>query len=268
MRLFVLERGISPLIISIPHSGIYVPEIIKERFTEEALALPDTDWHVDRLYSFAETLGATILQATHSRYVIDLNRSPDNVALYPGRLNMPLCPAETFDGTALYQSGETPDEQEVSARVAQYWQPYHDVLRTEIARVRNEYGYALLYDAHSIRSRVPRLFEQVLPDLNLGTNDNESCSAKMAEDVLEAVQKFPCKSVLNGRFKGGYITRHYGDPDNHIHALQMELSQINYMDEEKYIFDAEKAALLQPALQAALESMLEWSKEKYGRSGE
>jgi N-formylglutamate deformylase len=257
-------RGSTPLIISMPHVGVVVPPDIKSRMTEAGRQLMDTDWNVDRLYGFAENMGATLIAAVHSRYVVDLNRPPDDEDLYPGQVKTGLCPLETFDGAAIYKTGEEPDDIEKLNRLAAYWHPYHDAVKSEIARVKAEYGYALLYDAHSIKSVVPRLFDGVLPDLNIGSAKGASCHAGMAEAVLGAASASSYSTVLNGRFIGGYITRHYGQPDDHVHALQMELTWKNYMYETvPYSYRQDKAADLQKTLESVLTAMLNWGKEHY-----
>ncbi|NNG02551.1 MAG: N-formylglutamate deformylase [Inquilinus sp.] len=267
MQPFHLTRGSTPLLVSVPHAGIEVPDAIAARFTEAARALPDTDWHVDRLYDMALELGAGLLAATHSRYVIDLNRDPDGTPLYPGADNTELCPTSLFDGGPLYRDGAAPDADEVTARRDAYWKPYHAMLAAELDRLKRKHGYALLYDAHSIRGQVPRFFEGTLPDLNIGTG-----GGKTADPALTIRLTLLCQdthgyeTAVNGRFKGGYITRRYGDPAAGIHAVQMELAQSTYMDEDPpYAYDEEKADRLRPLLRRVLEKMLEWGARKYGR---
>ncbi|MFH1158581.1 MAG: N-formylglutamate deformylase [Pseudomonadota bacterium] len=254
-----LIQGRIPLLVSIPHMGTFLPPDIKRRMTDDALKLPDTDWNVDKLYWFAVEMGASVLMPTHSRYVVDLNRPPEDENLYPGQVKTDLCPLETFDGKPLYKKGEEPDNIEKINRIAAYWLPYHEALQQELDRMKNEFGYAILYDAHSIKSRVPRLFEEQLPDLNLGSFKGASCAPAMAEAVLEATSGGGYSTVLNGRFVGGYIARHYGQPDKGVHALQMELSQMNYMDEEHpYTYSPERAEKLQIVLRNVLEAVVEW----------
>jgi N-formylglutamate deformylase len=258
MDLFRYRRGTSPLLVSVPHAGTYIPAEIRARLTEAAIALPDTDWHVDRLYDFLDGLGASVLVATHSRYVIDLNRPPDNANLYPGQDTTGLVPIDTVARAIVYLPGETPGEREVLARRAQYWQPYHDQLARELARIRAEHGYALLWDAHSIPSEVPRFFSGRLPDLNVGTNGGASCAPAIEAAVFAAAERAAGYSaVLNGRFKGGHITRHYGRPAERIHAIQLELSQRTYMNEPPpFEFREDLAAQVRPALRRMLEIYL------------
>jgi len=251
--IYALSEGQSPLIISIPHSGTKVREDITKNFTAPARTLPDTDWHVDRLYApYAQANDVTIIQAHYSRYVIDLNRPPDNAALYPGQTKVPLCPDQTFDGADIYESGHTPDDAAIARRLQTYWQPYHDELARQIERLKAKHGFAVLYDAHSIRSSVPRLFDGTLPDLNIGTADGKSCDEKLAQKIYRIADQSGFSAILNGRFIGGHITRSHGDPENHVHAIQMEIAQSAYMDEDSFAYDDAKAAKLIPVLEQIL----------------
>jgi N-formylglutamate deformylase len=264
MQVKRLIQGTTPLLISMPHIGTFLPPDIKSRLTEAALKVPDTDWHVDRLYGFAADMGASLLMPTHSRYVVDLNRPQDDAALYAGQVKTGLCPQETFAGEKIYKAGEEPDDIEKINRIAAFWLPYHETLQMELARLKKEFGYAILYDAHSIKSEVPLLFDGRLPDLNLGSAKGSSCAKEMAEAALKAASGGAYSSVLNGRFVGGHITRHYGQPRDHVHALQMELAEINYMDEAyPYHYDEGKAAKLQKVLKSVLEAMLKWGVGNY-----
>ncbi len=247
--------GTTPLVISVPHGGTALPPELTPQLTPLALSVPDTDWHVGKLYGFATTLGAAMIQARQSRYLIDLNRPPDDAALYAAAPKTGLCPAESFAGNPLYLDGRPAvPAAEVARRRAQYWDPYHAEIRALLDAARAKHGYALLLDAHSIRSVVPRLFDGRLPDINIGTNDGRSCSPQLAEALrapLEATSRWT--HVFNGRFKGGHITRHYGQPANNVHALQIELAQSSYMDETGTAYDAARAAPLQELLRALLE---------------
>ena len=264
MEIFRFSAGAAPLLVSIPHCGTRVPDALAARMTPEALALPDTDWHVDRLYDFAGGLGASVLAATHSRYVIDLNRPPDNAPLYPGADNTGLCPTTTFAREPIYRAGQEPGEDDISRRTDTCWRPYHERLEAELARIRGSHGFALLFDAHSIRSRVPRFFAGRLPDLNLGTADGASADAGLGarfEAIGQGADGY--SSVLNGRFKGGYITRNYGRPSEGVHAVQLELSEITYMDEDPpYAWREDRASRIRPVLKALLEEMLAWAGER------
>lgn len=252
-----LLQGRLPLLISMPHAASYIPPDIRARMTRAGVGSIDTDWHVDTLYDFAREMGASMLYPACSRYVIDLNRDSSDTDLYPGQVKTGLCPVQSFAGADIYQPGEAPDGPEQVNRIAVYWQPYHDALAGELARLRAVHGYAVLYDAHSIASCVPRLFDGRLPDLNLGTAHGASCGPGIEQAAFRAAQSSGFSSVLNGRFVGGYITRHYGDPGNGIHALQMELVQECYMDEAPpFAYDAAKAARLQVALKFILEAVL------------
>lgn len=240
-ELFHLRQGGLPLVVSIPHAGTFVPDDIVERLTPVGRAVVDTDWHVDKLYGFLEQLDVTVLAATHSRTVVDLNRSPQGGKLYPGQTETGICPTESFAGEALYE-GAPPDPAEIAGRVAAYWQPYHDALAVQIARLREKHGWVRVLDGHSIRAEVPRLFDGALPDLNFGTNDGAACEAWLAARVVESAGDTFSK-VLNGRFKGGFITRHYGVPSAGVQAVQLEMAQRIYMDEgQPEGFDGERAA--------------------------
>jgi N-formylglutamate deformylase len=249
---FEAGAGGTPLVVSFPHVGTALPPEVAEFMTSAGRAVADTDWNVHKLYGFVRELGAGWVAAGLSRYVIDLNRPPDNSSLYPGQTTTGLCPTESFAGAPLYAAGR-PDDGEVARRRARYWQPYHDELKRQLAAAVRRHGYAVLLDAHSIRSLVPRLFPGRLPDVNLGTNGGESCDPALTRQltsVLAAQSRFT--HVLNGRFKGGYITRHYGDPRARVHAVQIELAQSAYMDEERPSFDAADAAPLQNLLRSLI----------------
>lgn len=250
---FRFVRGTRPVLLSIPHVGTHIPESLRGSYTDHALQRADTDWHLDRLYAFAHQFGASVLQATHSRSVIDLNRPPDDQSLYPGRITTGLCPTETFRGEPLYRPGQAPDAAETARRLVEYWQPYHGTLAAELERLKSLHGRALLWDAHSIASRLPRLFDDQLPDLNLGTADGASCAAEVLAPVAAIAQGSCFSAVVNGRFKGGHITRRYGSPSQGVHAIQLELCQHLYMDEQPpFGYRAERAERLQPLLQAML----------------
>jgi len=250
---FHFSQGNGPLLISMPHIGVEIPTEIAPQLTDEALKSTDTDWYVDRLYNFTDDLDCSVIKARYSRYAIDLNRGAGGKALYPGQSETELCPTRSFDDESLYRGGAHPDQAEVDRRKTQYWQPYHDKLRNELERIKARYGYALLWDAHSIQSRVPRFFDGRLPDLNLGTGDGISCPDLAAQKLLFIAQASHYEAVLNGRFKGGYITRNYGDPANHIYAVQLEISQITYMDEAPtFRFQDARAEQLRPILRAMI----------------
>ncbi len=253
-----------PLLVSMPHTGTFLPPDVKSRMTPEALMLPDTDWHVDRLYWFAVEMGASVLMPTHSRYVVDLNRPPDDAELYPGRVKTGLCPLRTFSGENIYKDAEEPDDIEKTNRISAYWLPYHEALEAELTRLKAQFGYAILYDAHSICSHVPLLFEGRLPDLNLGSARGASCAPALAQVAFKAAQDGDYTAVLDGRFVGGHITRHYGRPAQDIHALQMELTWANYMDESfPYRYDEKKSEKLQKTLKNVFRALLDWGAETY-----
>ena len=254
-----LTEGTIPLLVSFPHAGTDIPPSIARRMTAAALLRADTDWHLPRLYGFVRAMGASTLVPHYSRYVIDLNRPPEDTSLYPGQDTTGLVPIDTFRKEPLYLHGEAPGAAEIDERRAAYWKPYHDALEAELARLRAAHSAAVLWDAHSIASVLPRFFEGRLTDLNLGTADGRSCSPPVqaaAEAVLRAQREFT--HVSNGRFKGGYITRHYGRPDDRVHALQMEMCHATYMDEPApFGFRPDLAARVQPLLQRMLDAVLE-----------
>lgn len=251
MAPFEFRPGRIPLLVSMPHVGLGLSPGLTERLVPEARDLPDTDWHLPRLYDFLDEVGASVLIATHSRYVIDLNRPPDDKPLYAGATTG-LCPDTLFDGSRLYREGQAPDAAERARRLETYWRPYHDKIAATLEAMRAEHGVAVLFDAHSIRSEVPRLFDGRLPDLNFGTNDGASVGGDIAQRLLAACAGAPQYThVLNGRFKGGYITRHYGQPDRNIHAVQLEMSQIVYMDEDRpFGFREDLAQGIRPVLRS------------------
>jgi N-formylglutamate deformylase len=253
---FELIQGHIPLLVSMPHLGTLLPADLAAHMSPEAAVLTDTDWHMDRLYDFAAAMGASVLKARYSRYVIDLNRPPSGESLYPGQTTTGLCPTETFRGVPLYLAGQEPDTEEIARRRGVYWQPYHDALAAELKRLLQLHGQVLLWDAHSIASVLPRLFEGKLPDLNFGTASGASCAPGVINASMAQVQDAPWSRVLNGRFKGGYITRHYGQPGQGIHAIQLELCQCLYMDEaEPFDYRPDLAS----GLQADLRKMLQVS---------
>ena len=255
--IFHLTRGEAPLLVSFPHSGTYVPPEIASRMTDAALALPDTDWHVPRLYEFLDKMRASRLEATHSRYVVDLNRPPNDDELYPGQKKTGLVPADTFAGAALYREGQAPSPAEILARRS-YWQPYHDALAAELSRLSAIHGSAILWDAHSIASQVPSLFEGRLPDFNLGTFNGKSCDTDIAAQTLAVAQHCGFSTVLNGRFKGGYITRRYGNPKKGINAIQLEMAQMIYMDEDPpFTFRPERAERVAAAIKSLIKGALD-----------
>ena len=253
-----LQQGRVPLLVSMPHIGTHIPPEMHSSFTANALAVEDTDWHLDQLYNFLNDMGASVLMPSTSRYVIDLNRPPDDAPMYPGSANTELCPTRFFTGEPLYQAGAAPDVPERQRRRATYWQPYHSVLQAELQRLKALHGYALLWDAHSIRSEIPWLFEGRLPDLSIGTASGASADATVTDAVMQACARHPyVSSVANGRFKGGYITRHYGQPGSDVHAIQLEMCQSLYMQEvAPFAYDPAKAAQIQPVLRDMVTSAL------------
>lgn len=250
------RSGTAPLLISVPHDGRELPTDIAARMTSAGLAIPDTDWHVRQLYEFAEALDANVIAANFSRYVVDLNRASDDTALYKDQLATGLCPGNTFAGEDIYKPGQAVSRDEQLSRIATYWKPYHDQLKLALTELREEHGNVLLWDAHSIAAEVPLLFEGRLPDLNIGTDDGRSCDQAIADTAAEVAGQSPYSSVLNGRFRGGFITRHYGEPADGVHALQLELAQCCYMNESSLQFDDRLAESLTYTIQKMLQACL------------
>jgi N-formylglutamate deformylase len=261
---FTLDRGTAPLLLSLPHVGTAIPDDLVSEFVPRALLLEDTDWHLAEVYAFARELGASVLVPRFSRYVIDLNRPPENAPMYPGANNTELVPTHFFSGDALYRERCVPAEGEIERRREAYWRPYHAALAAELARLVALHGHAVLWDGHSIQAQVPWLFEGRLPDLNLGTAGSASCAPALREGlmaVLEAQSSF--SHVTDGRFKGGYITRRYGTPQQGVHAIQLEMSLATYMDETRATLpvaavDHDRLARLRPILRQLLQTTLDW----------
>lgn len=255
--IFDIERRDGPLLISIPHVGTDIPKDLRSAYTREALALPDTDWHLDRLYGFASALDATVIRARVSRYVIDLNRPVNGSSLYPGMITTSLCPTETFSGDMIYPGSEVPDSGEVARRAECYWRPYHEALSAEIDRLRAVHQNVLLWDAHSIASVLPRLFSGTLPDFNFGTSDGQSCDDTIASAAIQPFRRTSYTWVLNGRFKGGFITRKYGAPRLGVHAIQLEMCQSLYMEERvPFKWREDLASSVAPFVRSSVEGAL------------
>lgn len=245
-----VTQGQAPLIVSLPHTGTHIPPDIDVR-------LEDTDWFVDQLYDFAAELGATAVRTSIARTVIDVNRDPSGASLYPGQATTELCPTTTFDGEPL----QAPDEAEIARRRTLYFEPYHAALAEEIARLRATHLRVVVYDAHSIRSVVPRLFDGELPHFNIGTNSGASCDAGLTAAIERACDVAPFSQITNGRFKGGWITRRYGQPATGVHAVQMELACRGYMDEAAASYDPTRAAPMRAVLTGVLAACLTFARE-------
>lgn len=259
--IYTLMPGSGTVLISLPHVGTVLPADLAPRYQPRALQVEDTDWHLAQLYAFAATLGAGLIVPRHSRFVIDLNRAPDNTPMYAGANNTELCPTRFFTGDPIYRDDQAPDAAEIARRRTVYWQPYHAALAAELERIRARHGHAILFDGHSIKSTLPWLFEGKLPDLNLGTANGNSCApglrAALAQ-VLAAQRDF--SQVTDGRFKGGHITRHFGRPAEGWHAIQLEMCWSTYMAEQPpYQVDPARASRLAPVLRALVQTMLDWS---------
>lgn len=250
---YTFHKGVLPLLISVPHDGRQLSSDMQGVMSEAGKSLPDTDWHVAKLYDFAREFGASVLTADYSRYVVDVNRPADDTALYEGQVATGLCPLKTFDGEDIYAGEMTIDTE---YRINTYWCPYHEKIEATLAELCATHGYALLWDAHSIKSRVPTLFDGELPTLNIGTWNGRSCGQAIADAVVRVATSGPYDAVLNARFKGGYITRHYGRPEKNVHAIQLETAQRAYMDEVTTGYDSEHASQLCDGLIAMLDAFI------------
>lgn len=252
-------RGDGPVLLAQPHGGTWLPADIHARLNDRGRALADTDWHIDRVYE-GLLPGATVVRATFHRYAIDANRGPDDASLYPGQNTTGLCPVTDFDGRDIYLPGQAPQADEIAERLVRFHAPYHAALVAELDRIRARHGVAILYDCHSIRSHIPFLFPGTLPDFNIGTADGTSCDPRIESETLNTCASATGYShILNGRFKGGWTTRHYGRPDQGWHAIQMELAQSTHLETEAapYAYSDEKAARLRPHLSALLHRLAE-----------
>lgn len=259
MSLIEISRGGSPLVLGLPHTGTELPDDCAARLNSLGQGIEDTDWHIHELYSgLVDDL--TSVRTTAHRYVIDVNRDPSGVSLYPGQNTTALCPVTDFEGRSIYLEGQAPDQAEISRRRESYHAPYHAALTAELDRVRDLHGFAILYDCHSIRSRIPFLFDGGLADFNIGTNEGTTCDSSIEAAVRDICgQAGNYTSVTNGRFKGGWTTRHYGRPSEGVHAIQMELAQSTYMLETAPWTYAERSAgRLRPHLEKILETLSDW----------
>lgn len=260
MTLIEVTQGTSPLVLGLPHTGTWLPDAVAAQLNERGRALADTDWHIHQLYADLVPDLTQVRTKVH-RYVVDVNRDPAGESLYPGQNTTSLCPTTDFDGHAIYHDGQAPDLDEVAARRDAYHAPYHAALEAEMQRVADLHGFAVLYDCHSIRAHIPFLFEGTLPDLNIGTNMGATCAAALTDGVLTRAQAADGFShVLNGRFKGGWTTRHYGRPTQGWHAIQMELAQSTYLTAEAppWSYDPQKAGKLRTHLTNILEFLKNW----------
>ncbi len=250
-----VQKGTGPIVLGLPHTGTYVPDDIFARLNDRGRGLDDTDWHIHRLYN-GVLEGASTVRATFHRYVIDANRDPSGNSLYPGQNTTGLVPLTDFNGQDIWTN--LPSEAEIEERCQNFHVPYHAALLAELNRVRDLHGVAILYDCHSIRSHIPFLFEGTLPDFNIGTNMGTTCAPEIeaaTQAVCAAAEGYSCTS--NGRFKGGWTTRHYGRPAEGLHAIQMELAQSTYLRAEvsPWQFDDVKASRLRAHLTPLLQSL-------------
>ncbi len=253
--------GDSPVILAMPHTGLKLPDDAINRLNDNGRLLADTDWHIDALYGNLLP-DVTVVRAMFHRYIIDANRDPSGRSLYPGQNTTSICPVTDFDGLPIYREGREPDEAEIKQRLRDFHAPYHQALATEIERIHDRFGVAVLYDCHSIRSNIPYLFEGRLPDFNIGTNEGQTCAAEIEKGVAQICTNANAyQSVVNGRFKGGWTTRHYGQPQKNIHAMQMELAQIAYLDSESvpFAYDQTKAGAMRQVLREILAYLSDWA---------
>ena len=258
MKIFEFNQGTLPILVSMPHNGVEIPQEIADKMMPSALKMIDTDWYMDKVYSFAKDMGCSVIDPLFSRYVIDLNRPDDDHSLYPGADTTELCPTTQFDKQPIYQNGKQPERSEINRRVDTYWRPYHQKLKETLAQLKEQFGFALLFEAHSIKSQVPRFFEGQLPDFNFGNFSQKSSSSQLSE-VIQSWQADGYSKAFNGRFKGGYITRHYGNPENDVDSLQLELSQATYMDEDRLSYDQAKAECVIEKIKDLFEKLSEYS---------
>jgi N-formylglutamate deformylase len=259
-QIYEFKEGNKPILLSMPHVGTQLQDDVLQYLTEDAKKLPDTDWHLDRLYDFADELGLHIIKPNYSRYVVDLNRYLDGAALYPSANNTELCPLTTFDFLPIYRKGFHLTDEEIQQRINNYWLPYHTKIQQMLGKLKQRYGIAVLFDAHSIRSQVPRFFTGTLPELNIGTYDGKSCAGELAQTVYRTLSQQAAHAVvLNERFKGGYITRAYGNPADNIHSIQLEISQKIYMQETfPYNYEEGKAASVKNLLRTVMRHIMDW----------
>jgi N-formylglutamate deformylase len=256
MKTFEAIQGNSPVVLTQPHGGTFVPDTVMSRLNPLGQGLSDTDWHISRLYDGLLD-GVSVIKSNVHRYVIDANRDPGGVSLYPDQNTTTLCPLTDFDGTAIWQNGESPNSDEIEERRAAYHAPYHAAIAEEIDRVKALHGVAILYDCHSIRSQISYLFDGELPVFSIGTNDGKTCAVSVQNSVLAHCMTDPqFNSVLNGRFKGGWTTRNYGHPEANVHAIQMELAQRVYMEEvAPWTYCEDRAAKVRPVLARILNDL-------------
>lgn len=264
-----VRRGDAPLVVAFPHTGTNLPRNLEGDFVSPWLARKDADWWIDQVYAFAIGLGATTVRTRISRSVIDVNRDPSGASLYSGQETTELCPTTTFVGEPLYRLAR-PDAAEIARRRKTWFDPYHTALAAELGLLRAAHGKVVLYDAHSILSRVPRLFDGELPLFNIGTNGGATCDPALATAVTGICAASGHSLVLDGRFRGGWTTRHYGRPAQGVHAIQMELAIRGYMDEPALpsvanwppAFDPVRAGRIAPILTDILRACIAFARQE------
>lgn len=248
-----------PILLSVPHCGTEFPQELKGQYKQHLINAPDdTDWFVNRLYDFAASMGITMIHSTFSRWVIDLNRDPESKPLYTdGRIITALCPSTTFAGESIYNDERKEvDQAEVKRRLGIYYAPYHDQLAKKIFELKNKFGKVLLWECHSIRKFVPTVHTEKFPDLILGSNDGKSAAPGIIETTLEHLGKSPFTLKHNHPFKGGYITRHFGNPSENAHALQLEMTKVNYMDDSELNYDGARAEAVRKVLMKVFSELI------------
>lgn len=252
-----IKKGTSPIVLGLPHTGTFVPDDIAAKLNDNGRKLADTDWHIGQLYD-GLLEGATAVRANFHRYVIDANRDPEGVSLYPGQNTTDLVPLTDFDGLDIWET--PPTDAEIAHRLATFHTRYHDALSRELDRVHATHGYAILFDCHSIRSRIPFLFDGPLPIFNIGTNSGVTCDPRIEHLVTDIAKSSGHETVLNARFKGGWTTRRYGTPSSGYHAIQLEIAQRAYLTTEvpPWLYDPKKSEGLRDVLRPILKALSNW----------
>ncbi len=253
-----------PVLLSVPHSGTEFPEEIKSHYVKEKAAQPDdTDWFVHELYNFASEMGITTIHAKYSRWVVDLNRDPESKPLYnDGRIITALSPLTDFFGDKIYTEEKfEPNDEEVKRRIPLYFTPYHEKINSLLQELKEEFGVAVLWEAHSIRQKVPTIRKDDFPDLILGNNDGKTANGELIEAVLKELGSDTYELKHNTPFKGGHITRSFGDPENNIHALQLEMTKVNYMEDDELTFSEERSNRIRKILKSSFEAIINWAEK-------
>ncbi len=246
-----------PILVSVPHAGILFPKEVLEKMDPEKAAFPeDTDWFVDQLYGFCSEMGITMIVANYSRCVVDLNRDPNNIPLYKdGRVITDVVSVTDFNGAPIYKDEYKPNETEIQNRLDHYFFPYHHKIEEILADLKKEFGVALLFDAHSIKKNVPGIQKDDFPQVILGDNDETSAHPELIQTAVESLSGKSFNFSHNFPFKGGFITRSFGKPEQNIHALQLEMTKTNYMNDSETEYDLERAEKIQQILKITLQNL-------------